>query len=75
MAAGAGRVIEASGCFAGEPAGVLPDVRLTLKDGLTWIDASGREKRETAIKDWIGERGQAGRIAPKGFNKSGRFTP
>jgi topoisomerase-4 subunit A len=47
----------------------------TLADGLTWIDAAERtytvEKRE--LREWIGNRSDAGRLPPKGFPKSNKF--
>ncbi len=56
--------------------GGLGDARVfTLAEGLSWIDSSGRQKSETALRDWIGGRGQAGRLPPKGFNRSNRFGP
>ncbi|MFZ1992322.1 MAG: DNA gyrase subunit A, partial [Alphaproteobacteria bacterium] len=45
------------------------------KEGVSWTDSSGRRFVHEDIKDWIGERGQAGRLPPKGFPKSGRFNP
>jgi topoisomerase-4 subunit A len=55
--------------------GGLADVRtFRLRDGLTWTDASGRNWTVTDLKDWIGERAQAGRLPPKGFPKSNKFS-
>jgi topoisomerase-4 subunit A len=44
-------------------------------DGLTWLDSSGRTytKPLAELRDWIGERAQAGRQPPNGFPKSNRF--
>ncbi len=58
--------------------GVLIDVRpFVRKEGLTWLDAAGRtftlEWRE--LGDWVGQRSQAGRVAPKGFPRSNKFGP
>jgi topoisomerase-4 subunit A len=54
--------------------GGLADAKVfNLKDGLTWITPDGRERTETEIRDWIGERAQAGRLPPKGFNKVNTF--
>ncbi len=58
--------------------GVLIDVRPFMrKEGLTWLDAAGRtftlEWRE--LGDWVGQRSQAGRVAPKGFPRSNKFGP
>jgi topoisomerase IV subunit A len=45
------------------------------KEGLVWLDSSGRRFVHEEIKDWLGARAQAGRLPPKGFPKSGRFAP
>ena len=42
-----------------------------LKDGLTW-KSGDRERTETDLKDWVGERAQAGRLPPKGFSREDR---
>ena len=47
---------------------------LVLKQGLTWIDKAGRTKTETALKEYLGERAQAGRIVPRGFNTNNKFS-
>jgi topoisomerase-4 subunit A len=43
----------------------------TLKEGLTWRSGD-RERTETDIKDWVGERAQAGRLPPRGFSREDR---
>lgn len=56
--------------------GGLADARVfALKDGLTWRDSSQRlwTVSRADIKDWIGNRAEAGRLPPKGFPKSNRF--
>jgi topoisomerase-4 subunit A len=54
--------------------GGLSDVAaLRLADGLEWVDSSGRTWTVTDVGDWLGQRGQAGRLPPKGFPKSNRF--
>jgi topoisomerase-4 subunit A len=58
--------------------GALADARVFHKKaGLTWLDAAGRtftlEWKELA--EWVGERAQAGRVAPKGFPRSNKFGP
>ncbi len=54
--------------------GGLSDARtFKLKEGLSWIDSSGRNFTVTELKDWLGERAQAGRLPPKGFPKNNRF--
>lgn len=55
--------------------GGLSDAKtFTLKQGLTWTDSSGRTKTETDLKEYRGDRAQAGRIVPRGFNKNNRFS-
>ncbi|MFI5013554.1 MAG: DNA topoisomerase IV subunit A [Hyphomicrobiales bacterium] len=57
--------------------GGLSDARVfRLEDGLTWTDTSGRTWTVTKadLADWMGNRGDAGRLPPKGFPKSNRFS-
>jgi topoisomerase IV subunit A len=55
--------------------GGLSDAQtFNLKEGLSWIDGSGRNWNVTDLKDWMGERAQAGRLPPKGFPRSNRFS-
>ncbi len=54
--------------------GGLRDLKtFRLADGLTW-PLGDRTRTETNLRDWLGERAQAGRMPPNGFPKSGRFT-
>jgi topoisomerase IV subunit A len=56
--------------------GGLSDAKVfKLEDGLTWIDTSGRTWTVSAadLKEWIGNRAEAGRLPPKGFPKSNKF--
>ncbi len=56
--------------------GELSDARVFLKkEGLSWTDGAGRvhTRPVTELKDWMGERAQAGRLSPQGFPKSNRF--
>ncbi len=54
--------------------GALSDVKtFRLKDGLTW-KSGDRERTETDIRAWVGDRAQAGRIAPNGFARSNKFS-
>jgi topoisomerase-4 subunit A len=58
--------------------GGLSDVRVFAKsDGLTWIDSAGRTFTLDAkeLREWMGDRAQAGRMAPKGFPRSNKFGP
>jgi topoisomerase-4 subunit A len=47
-----------------------------LEDGLTWTDTSGRTWTVSAtdLREWIGNRAEAGRLPPKGFPKSNKFS-
>jgi len=54
--------------------GELSDVRAFLKTGgLSW-QSGGRTRTQTDLAAWAGKRGQAGRLAPRGFPKSNRFA-
>jgi topoisomerase-4 subunit A len=54
--------------------GSLSDARtFKLKGGLSWTDSSGRNFNITDLKEWVGERGQAGRLPPKGFPRANKF--
>ena len=56
--------------------GSLSDLRVFKKaEGLSWLDAAGRTfTLPTAeLRDWLGQRGQSGRLAPKGFPRSNKF--
>jgi topoisomerase-4 subunit A len=56
--------------------GALSDVRVFKKaEGLTWLDPAGRTFTlpYAELQEWVGERAQAGRLAPRGFPKSNKF--
>jgi topoisomerase IV subunit A len=56
--------------------GGIADVRVFFaKDGLSWSDSSGRTfvKSMAELRDWVGERAQAGRQPPQGFPRNNRF--
>ena len=56
--------------------GGLSDITVFAKSaGLTWRDSAGREFSATwrELKDWQGNRSDAGRLPPKGFPKSNTF--
>ncbi len=58
--------------------GALSDARVFKKsEGLTWLDSAGRTftLSWSELRDWAGERAQAGRLAPKGFPRSNKFGP
>jgi len=56
--------------------GGISDARVfTAADGLSWTDSSGRVfvKSMDELRDWMGERAQAGRQVPTGFPRNNRF--
>ena len=54
--------------------GGLSDAKVfALAAGLTW-QSGGRTRTETALDHWMGQRGQAGRVVPRGFPKTNRFA-
>ncbi len=55
--------------------GGLSDARsFTLAQGLSWRQAGGRIRTESDLSPWLGKRGAAGRLAPKGFPRDNKFT-
>jgi topoisomerase IV subunit A len=46
-----------------------------IAEGLTWRDSAGRTftASKAELKEWIGNRGEAGRLPPRGFPKSNEF--
>jgi len=54
--------------------GGIADARVFRRDeGLTWSDSSGRTRTEPDMLPWLGARATTGRLAPRGFNRNGRF--
>jgi topoisomerase IV subunit A len=56
--------------------GGLSDARVfALKDGMSWRDSAGRGFNVSMpeLKDYIGNRAEAGRLPPKGFPKNNKF--
>ncbi len=54
--------------------GGLSDVKtFNYKEGLTWKQGDQRTMTETALAEWRGQRGQAGRLPPKGFARNNKF--
>jgi topoisomerase-4 subunit A len=56
--------------------GSVSDAKVfALAEGLTWKDTSGRTwtVSKDDLRDWIGNRAEAGRLPPKGFPKTNRF--
>jgi topoisomerase-4 subunit A len=56
--------------------GVSDAKTFAVKEGLTWLDPAGRTftVHHADLRDWIGNRADAGRLPPKGFPKSNRFA-
>jgi topoisomerase IV subunit A len=53
--------------------GALGDAKVfSLVEGLSW-KLGDKIRTETNLRDWLGERAQAGRLPPNGFPRSGRF--
>ncbi len=58
--------------------GGLSDVTtFKAREGLSWTDSAGRVFTLTLkeLRDWCGNRADAGRIAPKGFPRINQFGP
>jgi topoisomerase-4 subunit A len=54
--------------------GGLADAKVfRLADGLTW-QLGEKTRTQIDLAGWLGERGQAGRVPPNGFPKTGRFS-
>ncbi len=52
--------------------GLLDATTFTWKEGL--LDGNNRQFTPSDLKDWKGERAQAGRLPPRGWAKSGEFA-
>ncbi len=56
--------------------GGLSDVKtFNKKEGLSWIDSANRNWKVEELLDWQGTRASAGRMPPKGFPKTNKFSP
>jgi len=56
--------------------GGLSDIKtFSIEEGLTWLDSSGRTftRARGELTEWMGDRAAAGRLAPKGFPRNGKF--
>ncbi|WP_086994134.1 DNA topoisomerase IV subunit A [Rhizobium sullae] len=57
--------------------GGISDVRcFAIADGLVWEDSAGRTftKNKEELAEWLADRASAGRLVPKGFPRSGKFS-
>ncbi|MGN6684764.1 MAG: DNA topoisomerase IV subunit A [Devosia sp.] len=56
--------------------GGISDAKLfNASEGLSWVDSSGRTftKSMAEMRDWLGDRAQAGRQPPTGFPRNNKF--
>lgn len=57
--------------------GGISDLRcFAMDEGLSWEDSAGRTYNRTKeeLAEWLGDRAQAGRMVPKGFPRTGKFS-
>ena len=55
--------------------GLRDGAMFNAAEGAGWIDGSGRRRAWAEWRDWLGRRGSAGRLAPKGFAANRKFAP
>ena len=68
MARGAGVILQRY-----RDGGLSDAVVFSMADGLTWR-LGEKTRTETDLRDWLGERGQVGRLPPNGFPRSNKFA-
>lgn len=54
--------------------GILDALSFKGEDGLIWIDSSGRNREMPEWRDYVGRRASVGRMVPRGFSKTGKFS-
>ena len=56
--------------------GVADAKTFTLAEGLTFTDSAGRvfTVKGDDLKEWLGNRAEAGKLPPKGFPRTNRFV-
>jgi len=56
--------------------GVADAKTFTLAEGLTFTDSAGRQftVKGEDLKEWLGNRAEAGKLPPKGFPRTNRFV-
>ncbi|MEW7007619.1 DNA topoisomerase IV subunit A [Lentilitoribacter sp. EG35] len=57
--------------------GGISDLRcFSMEEGLSWEDSAGRSytRSKEELTEWLGDRAQAGRMVPKGFPRTGKFS-
>jgi topoisomerase-4 subunit A len=67
MARGAGVILQKY-----KDGGLSDAVVFRLADGLIWR-LGEKTRTETNLRDWLGERGQVGKLPPNGFPRSNKF--
>ncbi|WP_412058625.1 DNA topoisomerase IV subunit A [Bartonella sp. DGB2] len=58
--------------------GGVADVKIfSLSEGLSWYDSAERcfTRQKDELLEWLGTRAASGRMVPKGFPRSGKFSP
>ncbi len=55
--------------------GLADVITFAEEEGLSWTDPGGRSIACKDWRSWLGKRAQAGRMAPRGFPRSGFFSP
>ena len=54
--------------------GGISDAKIfTLEEGLSW-NLGERTRVETELQEWLGKRGNTGRMPPRGFSKDNQFS-
>ncbi len=54
--------------------GILDAISFKGEDGLVWVDSSGRNREMPEWRDYVGRRASVGRMVPRGFSKTGKFS-
>ncbi|MDD9332341.1 MAG: DNA gyrase C-terminal beta-propeller domain-containing protein, partial [Bartonella sp.] len=56
--------------------GIVDAKTFTLSEGLSWQDTAERSfnRQANELVEWMGTRAGTGRLVPKGFPKSGKFS-
>jgi topoisomerase-4 subunit A len=54
--------------------GLKDAIAFAASEGLTWTDGAGRVRAVPEWREFEGKRASAGRLAPKGFARNGKFS-
>ncbi len=54
--------------------GISDAITFNIEDGLHWLDGGGRNRTVTELDEWLGARAQTGRMPPRGFPATNKFT-